>query len=76
MEQHTRSQRIARVSWGQLVVEGYPIFKDAKLFPGGARMWLMLTARTSLVPDHLAIVNHHTDLGKRVYVVQRVAVHD
>ena len=39
MEQHTRSPRIARVSWGRLEVEGYPIFKDAKLFPGGARAW-------------------------------------
>ena len=39
MEQGIRSPRIARVSWGRLEVEGYPIFKDAKLFPGGARTW-------------------------------------
>ena len=39
MVQHTRSPRIVRVSWGRLEVEGHPAFKDAKLFPGGARAW-------------------------------------
>ncbi len=33
------SPRIAHVSWGRLDVEGYPPFKDAKVFPGGAREW-------------------------------------
>ncbi len=31
--------RIAHISWGRLEVEGYPPFKDAKVFPGGARIW-------------------------------------
>lgn len=31
--------RIAHISWGRLDVEGYPPFKDAKVFPGGAREW-------------------------------------
>ena len=39
MEQSADSPRIIRVSWGRLEVEGYPPFKDAKLFPGGARAW-------------------------------------
>lgn len=34
-----RSPRIARLSWGRLEVDGYPPFKDAKVFPGGAREW-------------------------------------
>ncbi len=34
-----RSPRIAHISWGRLDVEGYPPFKDAKVFPGGAREW-------------------------------------
>jgi hypothetical protein len=30
---------IEQVAFGKLVVAGYPPFKDAKLFPGGARDW-------------------------------------
>lgn len=34
------SPRITRLDWGRLEVEGQPAaFKDAKLFPGGAREW-------------------------------------
>ncbi len=35
----TDSPRIAHISWGRLEVDGYPPFKDAKVFPGGAREW-------------------------------------
>lgn len=39
MEQGTRP-RISHLSWGRLDVEGEDgSFKDAKLFPGGAREW-------------------------------------
>jgi hypothetical protein len=34
-----KSPRIAGLSWGQIEVEGYPPFRDAKVFPGGARAW-------------------------------------
>ena len=35
-----RSPRITHLAWGRLEVEGQPQrFKDAKLFPGGARAW-------------------------------------
>ncbi len=34
-----RSPRIARLSWGRLEVDGHGAFKDAKLYPGGARDW-------------------------------------
>jgi hypothetical protein len=33
------SPRINNLSWGRLEVEGHGSFKDAKLFPGGAREW-------------------------------------
>jgi len=36
---HVRSPYIVHLSWGHLEVEGHPIFKDAKLYPGGARAW-------------------------------------
>jgi hypothetical protein len=34
-----RSPRILRLSWGRLEVAGRGAFKDAKLYPGGAREW-------------------------------------
>lgn len=33
------SPHIDRLSWGRVEVEGYPPFRDAKVFPGGARAW-------------------------------------
>jgi len=33
----SNSPRISHLSWGHIEVEGYPPFKDAKVFPGGAR---------------------------------------
>jgi hypothetical protein len=39
-QQEKRSPRITYLSWGHLDVEGRNgSFKDAKLFPGGARGW-------------------------------------
>ncbi|MEW6636805.1 MAG: Mth938-like domain-containing protein [Actinomycetota bacterium] len=41
MPDEERSPRITGLSWGRLEVEGVEggPFKDAKLFPGGAREW-------------------------------------
>lgn len=39
MGQPRRSPRITRLSWGHLEIEGGRAFKDAKLYPGGAREW-------------------------------------
>lgn len=39
MTEDPSSPRIARLSWGRIEVEGAGRFKDAKLFPGGARAW-------------------------------------
>jgi hypothetical protein len=39
-EQKARSPKITHLSWGRLEVDGHDSpFKDAKLFPGGAREW-------------------------------------
>ncbi|MEJ2374853.1 MAG: Mth938-like domain-containing protein [Pseudolabrys sp.] len=38
-EREQRSPRIASVAWGRIEVEGIGTFKDAKVFPGGAREW-------------------------------------
>ena len=37
--QAEKSPRISHLSWGHIEIEGYPPFKDAKVFPGGAREW-------------------------------------
>jgi hypothetical protein len=38
--QESQSPRIADVSWGSVLVQGRAgAFKDAKLYPGGAREW-------------------------------------
>ena len=38
-EQRKLSPRIANVVWGRIDVEGIGKFRDAKVFPGGAREW-------------------------------------
>ncbi len=50
MQHSTRSPRITHLSWGRLEVEGRPAFKDAKLFPGGAREWDWSETGTAHVP--------------------------
>src|SRR6185437_6984123 len=42
--------RISLLSWGRIEVEGYPPFKDAKIFPGGAREWDWRETSTRHVP--------------------------
>lgn len=40
MSQETISPEIERIAWGKLQIAGQSTaFKDAKLFPGGAREW-------------------------------------
>ncbi len=39
MEKNVRSPKVTHVSWGRIDVEGRKVFKDAKVFPGGAREW-------------------------------------
>jgi hypothetical protein len=38
-EAEPKSPRITHLSWGHVEVEGHPRFRDAKVFPGGAREW-------------------------------------
>jgi hypothetical protein len=40
MDREARSPKVIHITWGRLEVEGMDDgFKDAKLFPGGARAW-------------------------------------
>jgi hypothetical protein len=45
-----KSPRISHLSWGHVEVEGYPPFKDTKVFPGGAREWDWRETGTHHVP--------------------------
>jgi hypothetical protein len=51
-EQESHSPKVTHLSWGHLEVEGQDApFKDAKLFPGGARGWDWNETGTDHEPD-------------------------
>jgi hypothetical protein len=50
MDQKSQSPRISQVAWGRLEVAGLGAFKDAKLYPGGAREWDWRETGTRHVP--------------------------
>ncbi|HEX3036815.1 MAG TPA: Mth938-like domain-containing protein [Thermodesulfobacteriota bacterium] len=51
MKQKAFSPRITHLSWGRMEVEGQDKpFKDAKIFPGGAREWNWKETGTQHVP--------------------------
>jgi hypothetical protein len=50
MGKEQRSPRISHFSWGRLEVAGGGRFKDAKLYPGGARAWDWRETGTRHVP--------------------------
>jgi hypothetical protein len=57
------SPRVSHLSWGHIEVEGYPPFKDAKIFPGGAREWDWRETGTRHAPgiqpaDVLELIEH------------------
>ena len=67
-----QSPRISRLSWGQIEVEGHPPFKDAKIFPGGAREWDWSETGTRHVPGiQPADVQELIDRGAKAVVLSR-----
>ena len=38
-EHERRSPRVTMLAWGRIEIEGVGKFRDAKVFPGGAREW-------------------------------------
>ena len=50
MVEPDRAPAIAQLSWGRLEIEGQAPFKDAKVFPGGARAWDWRETGTHHVP--------------------------
>ena len=71
-----KSPKITRLSWGRIEVEGQAgPFKDAKLFPGGAREWDWRETGTRHVPgiqptDVAELIEHRAEvvvLSRGVY---------
>lgn len=66
------SPRIRAFDWGRLEVEGHGSFKDAKLWPGGARGWDWNETGTRHDPGiQPADVQELLDNGARVVVLSR-----
>jgi len=67
-----RSPRIAALSWGRLELEDGRAFKDAKLYPGGAREWNWTETGTHHVPGiQPADVRELLDAGATAVVLSR-----
>ncbi len=72
MRQPRRSPRVTRLSWGHLEIEGARAFKDAKLYPGGARAWDWRETGTHHVPGiQPADVAELLDHGAEVVVLSK-----
>jgi hypothetical protein len=72
MTKAAASPRITNLAWGRLDIEGGQSFKDAKLFPGGAREWNWRETGTEHCPgiqpkDVEELINH----GARVIVLSK-----
>jgi hypothetical protein len=67
------SPKIAHLAWGRIEVEGEKLaFKDAKLFPGGAREWDWRETGTEHVPGiQPADVQELLDHGATIIVLSR-----
>lgn len=67
-----QSPRIVDLSWGRLEVAGLGAFKDAKLYPGGARAWDWRETGTRHVPGiQPADVAELLEHGAEVVVLSR-----
>jgi hypothetical protein len=66
------SPRIRKCEWGKIAVEGSGTFKDAKLYPGGAREWDWDETGTQHQPGILpADVQELVDAGAKVIVLSQ-----
>jgi hypothetical protein len=66
------SPRISHLSRGHIEVEGHPPFKDAKIFPGGAREWDWRETGTRHVPGiQAADVQDLVDHGATTVVLSK-----
>jgi hypothetical protein len=66
------SPKVTNFSWGQIQIEGNRVFKDAKLFPGGAREWDWKETGTEHVPGiQLADVEELLSHGAKIVILSK-----
>jgi hypothetical protein len=66
------SQRITKLSWGKIEIDGNKVFKDVKLFPGGCREWNWQETGTNHSPGiQLSDVQELLDNGAKVVILSR-----
>lgn len=71
-ENSSPAPRISHLSWGRLEVEGEGTFKDARLYPGGARAWDWNETGTSHSPGiQPADVQELVEKGATTIVLSR-----
>jgi hypothetical protein len=67
-----RSPLIQSIEWGRIEIDGSEPFKDAKLFPGGARAWDWSETGTRHSPGiQVADVQELLDKGATIIVLSR-----
>ena len=72
MENTTIPPKILSHAWGKVEVEGFGTFKDAKLYPGGARKWDWNETGTNHTPGiQLADAEELLEHGARVVILTR-----
>ncbi|MFQ5604045.1 MAG: Mth938-like domain-containing protein [bacterium] len=73
MQSKPNSPRIVQLSWGRMKIEGQnEIFKDAKLYPGGAREWDWRETGTRHIPGiQPADVHELLQHGAKVIVLSK-----
>ncbi|MFW5683543.1 MAG: Mth938-like domain-containing protein [Spirochaetota bacterium] len=66
------SPRIVDDRWGRLEVEGHGTFRDAKLWPGGARTWDWTETGTDHEPGvQIEDVQELIDNGAKIVILSR-----
>ncbi len=72
IEQAGISPEITEHGWGRIVIEGDRVYKDVKLFPGGAREWDWTETGTSHSPGiQAADVEELLERGARVIILSK-----
>jgi len=72
MEMRKISMKVTRIDWGEVELEDGRIFKDVKVFPGGARSWQWGETGTHHHPGiQMADVEELLENGAEVVVLTR-----
>ena len=70
MEKSIQSPRVIRLEWGEVELEDGRIYKDVKIFPGGAREWNWKETGTQHKPGiQLADVEELLENGAEIVVL-------